>query len=89
MQDPGDRQPQRVPGAGHLGLGGYLSYLLRLWLVSSEGELTWRASLQAPGTREAVGFAGLEELLRFLRQAMQDQEEVGDRTCDAGRKERT
>lgn len=84
MQDPGDRQPERVPCAGHLGLGGYLSYLLRLWLVSSEGEPIWRASLQAPGTHGAVGFAEPEELVRFLRQAMEEQEK--DWKVKTGRK---
>jgi len=71
--------PEGVSGAGAGGKAarprpGYISYLLRLWLVRGEGKPTWRASLQAPGTREAVGFEGLRELLRFLRQAMEEQE---------------
>jgi hypothetical protein len=30
----------------------YLSYLLRLWQIESEGELVWRTSLESPQTGE-------------------------------------
>jgi len=37
----------------------YLSYLLRLWRVSNEGNPVWRTLLQSAETGERVGFAGL------------------------------
>jgi hypothetical protein len=46
----------------------YLSYLLRLWRVSGEGEAVWRASLESPHTGERHGFAGLTDLFTFLKQ---------------------
>jgi hypothetical protein len=45
----------------------YLSYLVRLWRVGHSGEERWRASLQRPGTAEPIWFAGLEDMLAFLR----------------------
>jgi hypothetical protein len=49
---------------------GYRSYLLRLWRVPGEEIATWRASLESPYTGERRGFAGLEELVAFLRRQM-------------------
>jgi len=43
----------------------YLSYLLRLWQIRSEGELIWRASLESH-TGERRGFANLADLFTFL-----------------------
>ena len=51
----------------------YLSYLLRLWEVSScsgENE-TWRASVECVQGGAKVTFATLEELLAFLQQQTQ------------------
>jgi hypothetical protein len=45
---------------------GYISYLLRLWQIRSEGELVWRASLESPHTGERRGFANLADLFAFL-----------------------
>jgi hypothetical protein len=45
----------------------YLSYLLRLWQVRSEGELVWRASLESAHTGERKGFANLDDLFDFLQ----------------------
>jgi hypothetical protein len=45
----------------------YLSYLLRLWR-DSETENIWRASLECADSGERWGFAGLDDLLCFLRQ---------------------
>lgn len=45
---------------------GYLSYLLRLWQASVDGELVWRASLESPHTGERLGFADVESLFAFL-----------------------
>jgi hypothetical protein len=52
----------------------YLSYLLRLWRVSVEGAPVWRASLQRPGAAEQTAFAGLDELLAFLRAEMRERD---------------
>lgn len=45
----------------------YISYLLRLWQIKEKGKLVWRASLESPQTGDIYGFAGLEELVAFLR----------------------
>ena len=45
----------------------YLAYLLRLWRMSGEGAVGWRASLARPGSSERHGFANLDELFLFLR----------------------
>jgi len=45
----------------------YLSYLLRLWRTSTDGQGVWRASLTDPLTAERIGFADLEALFEFLR----------------------
>jgi hypothetical protein len=47
-----------------------LSYLLRLWQVDGQERPLWRASLKSVDTGEQVGFACLEELFAFLREAM-------------------
>lgn len=44
----------------------YISYLLRLWQIKSEGELVWRMSLENPLTHKRQGFGSLEELCDFL-----------------------
>jgi hypothetical protein len=53
----------------------YHAYLLRLWQVEaapsgSGGEPVWRASLEHPHTGERVGFAGLDDLIAYLRHQM-------------------
>jgi hypothetical protein len=48
----------------------YISYLLRLWQVKSEGELVWRASLESSRTGQRQGFASLEAMVTFLEQAI-------------------
>ena len=45
----------------------YRAYLLRLWRVTADGQMTWRASLEYPDTGERVGFASLEALCGFLQ----------------------
>ena len=45
----------------------YLAYMLRLWQVSSDGEPTWRASVESPHSGERKGFASLDDLFDFLR----------------------
>jgi hypothetical protein len=44
----------------------YLSFLLRLWQTSSDGEQIWRASLESPGSETRQGFASLQDLFEFL-----------------------
>jgi hypothetical protein len=60
----------------------YLSYLLRLWQTSIDGKLTWRASLEIPGTGKRRGFTSLKDLVAFLK-TQTDQtlssEEPGDK----------
>lgn len=46
----------------------YQSYLLRLWQVDEE-EGGWQASLESARTGERRGFADLEAMLAYLRQA--------------------
>jgi hypothetical protein len=45
---------------------GYLAYLLRLWQITSDGNLVWRASVESPHTGERHGFADLQALFAFL-----------------------
>ncbi len=60
----------------------YLSYLLRLWRVSGDGEspgmgrkAIWRASLESTRTGERRGFASLDELFDFLQDRTGEQVE--------------
>jgi len=46
----------------------YVSYVLRLWQVTIEGQPVWRASLESALTGERRGFANLEDLFEFLRE---------------------
>jgi hypothetical protein len=46
----------------------YLSYLLRLWQELGGDPAVWRASLESPRSEERRGFAGLDELVGFLRE---------------------
>ncbi len=45
----------------------YRAYLLRLWKVGGTGQTDeWRASLEAPHTREVLAFTTLDRLFAFL-----------------------
>jgi hypothetical protein len=58
-------EPRSPRGHNHT---TYVSYLLRMWCVSVEGEAEkWLASVESPLTREQHNFANLEDLLAFLR----------------------
>ncbi|MBM3127445.1 MAG: hypothetical protein FJ009_02275 [Chloroflexi bacterium] len=46
----------------------YLAFMLRLWQVRDNDEMSWRASLEDPHTGERRGFASLEMLVAFLRE---------------------
>jgi hypothetical protein len=45
----------------------YLSYLLRLWSIRTDGETAWRASLESAQTDRRQAFTGLVDLFEFLR----------------------
>lgn len=45
----------------------YIAYLLRMWQEERDGQLIWRASLEAPGPGERHAFASLEALFEFLQ----------------------
>ena len=49
-------------------LPNYLSFLLRLWQVQSEGVWVWRFSLENPLTGERLGFKDLTSLTAQLEQ---------------------
>ena len=46
----------------------YLAFMLRLWQVRDNGEMSWRASLEDARTGARRGFASLEMLVAFLRE---------------------
>jgi hypothetical protein len=57
--------------------------MLRLWQVSNDGELTWRASLENPHTGERHGFATLEVLFNFLeKQTCSKEKPDGPPLCE-------
>jgi hypothetical protein len=63
---------------------GYLSYLLRLWQVDTEGVgpqergTVWRASLESSLTGKRQGFASLDELFEFLQRQTGTVADVDD-----------
>lgn len=44
----------------------YISYLLRMWQVQSQGQAVWRATLEFPLTGKVIGFADLDSLFTYL-----------------------
>ncbi len=44
----------------------YISYLLRLQRVRSQGQWVWRASLESPATGQRQRFVDLTSLFAFL-----------------------
>jgi len=62
----------------------YYSYLLRLWESRDGEELSWRASLEVPHSRERLGFACPAELFAYLEAQMAlgtgQETEAGDTT---------
>jgi hypothetical protein len=56
----------------------YLSYLLRLWQTSDDGEQVWRASLETPGTGERHGFGSIADLFDFLQDQTESEGEESD-----------
>lgn len=61
----------------------YLSYLLRLWRVHSEGEMVWRASLEGAVSGEIVSFASLDLLWGFLAAQMGTSQTTDEQFTDA------
>ena len=49
--------------------GHYLAYLVRLWTVSRNGDVVWRASAKNAHTGEERAFASVATLCRFLEEA--------------------
>ena len=47
----------------------YFSYVLRMWQAQTDTRLEWRASLENIETGKKHGFASLDDLLVFLKQA--------------------
>lgn len=47
---------------------GYHSFLLRLWFVKQNGEISWRISLENPHTGQQCFFTSLDALDEFLQQ---------------------
>jgi hypothetical protein len=56
----------------------YLSYLLRLWQTSDDGERIWRASLETPGTGVRRGFGSIADLFDFLQGQIESEGEGND-----------
>jgi hypothetical protein len=55
----------------------YLSHLLRLWRVENHeaagaDKAVWRASLESAHTGEKRTFAGLDDLIAFLREQIDE-----------------
>jgi hypothetical protein len=46
----------------------YMSYLLRLWRETAQGQTVWWASLESSLTSERQVFTSLCDLFQFLRQ---------------------
>jgi hypothetical protein len=42
----------------------YMAYLLRLWREKQDD--SWRALLENPNSKEKIGFANLNDLIKFL-----------------------
>ena len=56
----------------------YISYLLRLWQIESQGRLVWQASLEDSRTGGRQGFASVDALLAFLRQVTSEEPRAHD-----------
>lgn len=52
----------------------YQAYVLRLWLSADEAAPMWRASLEDTRTNERRGFADVDSLCVFLKDAFQSVE---------------
>lgn len=51
-----------------------MAFLLRLWCVTEEDGVVWRASLEDAHTGERKGFADLKILSEFLEKQIRDVE---------------
>lgn len=59
----------------------YISYLLRMWQVQSQGQAVWRATLEFPLTGKVIGFADLDSLFAYLENQI-DAAETTERLHD-------
>lgn len=62
----------------------YLAYLLRLWAVRGEGQVSWRASLERIPDGDRNGFADLRDLLGYLERAMAGTEDASAQPTNDG-----
>ena len=53
---------------------GYRSFLLRMWCVKQDHEISWRASMENPRTGQMHFFTSREALDEFLRQQREELE---------------
>jgi len=53
--------------------GTYYAYMLRLWRGITEGDSSWRASLEDPETGTRQGFADMQELFGYLKDRTDEQ----------------
>jgi hypothetical protein len=44
----------------------YVAYLLRLWQMSEEGQVGWRASLENAHTGKRQGFSSLDDMFAYV-----------------------
>ena len=61
----------------------YLSYLLRIWSEKDFDRISWRLSLEKPGSGEMAGFQTLEALMSFLEQKIRESQDelISDDGC--------
>jgi hypothetical protein len=53
----------------------HFSYLLRLWQTVDGENVVWRASLERPGSTERLGFVSLADLVAYLEQKTEEQQD--------------
>ena len=63
----------------------YLSYLMRVWRVSTDSGHTWRASLEEALTQEVHGFKDLQSLFAFLLAQTGQQDQQGQQAANVKR----
>ena len=63
---------------------GYFSYLLRLWRVGTGQGAAWRATLEEIPSGERRAFAGLDDLVGYLRERTRSGSLPGDAAAREG-----
>lgn len=54
----------------------YFSYLLRIWSEKDFDHISWRLSLEKPGSGEMFGFQNLDALMQFLKDKIHQEHEA-------------